>query len=302
MFNYRDLVLISLVAQHGSISSTARALGLTQSYISKQLSRIETAWGGRLFDRTGRGVVLSDFGRDIIPEIEGVMDSINAFERSIKHRSDVVAGDVHVGIVSSLAESLIPRLCADITHQAPEIKLIIHEGLTGHIDAEMESCNLDVAILNRYSDRVGEHEAVLGHLDTMLIGKPDRAIMQQHAVPFDQIHTVPLVLPPWPDVLRVFLKHQFSARSLKADIKFEANTIAALKKIAATGLAYTLLPSIAVEGEIRSGTLHAVPIFGPTIRRSITLSLCHRKPLSQAARFVSNRLKILAMELTHPSS
>lgn len=61
------LAQFSAVARRGSIGQAAIELGLTQPALTRSLQRLEAEVGGRLFDRSPRGVVLTGYGETLLP-------------------------------------------------------------------------------------------------------------------------------------------------------------------------------------------------------------------------------------------
>ena len=53
----------------GSLSKVAVAHGTSQPHISRQITELEQECGGRLFQRTGRGVVLTELGQRVAPKV-----------------------------------------------------------------------------------------------------------------------------------------------------------------------------------------------------------------------------------------
>ncbi len=64
---FARLKLFIQVAEAGSLSKAAVLLDSVQSAISRQIAALERDCGRRLFDRTGRGVTLTDFGKRVFP-------------------------------------------------------------------------------------------------------------------------------------------------------------------------------------------------------------------------------------------
>ncbi|MGB8892718.1 MAG: LysR family transcriptional regulator, partial [Pseudolabrys sp.] len=60
-------------AELGSLSKVALAYGTSQPHISRQISELEQECGGRLFQRTGRGVVLTELGQRVAPKVRAWM-------------------------------------------------------------------------------------------------------------------------------------------------------------------------------------------------------------------------------------
>ena len=71
--NVGRLKAFVLVVELGSLSKAASASGTTQSYVSRQIAQLEAAFGDHLFERNGRGAVLSNFGRRIEPEVRRLL-------------------------------------------------------------------------------------------------------------------------------------------------------------------------------------------------------------------------------------
>ena len=55
--------------EYGSLSKVALAYGTSQPHVSRQIGELEQECGGRLFERTGRGVVLTELGQRIAPKV-----------------------------------------------------------------------------------------------------------------------------------------------------------------------------------------------------------------------------------------
>src|SRR4029078_3811582 len=71
-------------AELGSLSKVAMAYGTSQPHISRQISELEQDCGGRLFQRTGRGVVLTELGQRIAPKVRAWMANTDALVHEVR--------------------------------------------------------------------------------------------------------------------------------------------------------------------------------------------------------------------------
>ena len=71
-------------AEFGSLSKVAMAYGTSQPHISRQISELEQECGGRLFERTGRGVVLTELGQRITPKVRAWMISTDQLANDVR--------------------------------------------------------------------------------------------------------------------------------------------------------------------------------------------------------------------------
>jgi LysR family nitrogen assimilation transcriptional regulator len=289
-----ELIAFALVADLGSLTRAAAATGTVPSLVSRQIARLESAWGDRLFERTGRGMSLSDFGRRMLPEAQLALEQLDRLNEVAKEAAGALSGTVHIGVLPSMSRQLLPLLIADVRATAPAVRLQITEGFSGHLDEQLASGRLDMMVVNRYGSSGFGGEEVLGTVDTCLVGRPDEPLLSNNTVAFRDLAGRQLVLPSRPNGLRLALDQLSRKHGVRLDVVMEVDTGTAMKDVALSGEALTLLPRLAVKDEVVAGVLRAVKVVRPGIPRTIALSLATHRPLSKAARFVAGRVRQLA--------
>ncbi|WP_061958437.1 LysR family transcriptional regulator [Cupriavidus pauculus] len=298
--NLKQLETVALVAKLGSLSRVARSLGTAQSLVSRSIGQIESEWGDRLFERTGRGMVLSEFGKRILPEIELLLAQSARLNDEIRNAAGVPAGMVRLGVLPSMTRRLIPQLFADLREAAPGVRLRVVEGFSGQLDEQLDTGHLDLAVINRYGPSPRQNEDVLATVANYLIGAPDHPLANRPAVDFKDLDGVPLVLPPAPNGLRLILDQHARHQNVTLDVAMEVESLNTMKEVALSGHALTILPQLAIDSEVSAGRLAAAEIVNPRLPRSISLGLTQHHPLSRAARLVLSRLHELIPPMTRP--
>lgn len=295
--NLKQLQTFVLVADLGSLSRAATALDMAPSLVSRQVALLEAEWGDRLFERTGRGMALSDFGRRMLDEARVVLDQVQRLESVAHESAGALTGTVHVGVLPSMSRPLLPRLIADIRAQAPAVRLHVTEGFSGRLDEQLAAGLLDMMVVNRYGAAAQRGEDALATVPTFLVGKPGHAALSAPTVALRELRALPLVLPAMPNGLRGVLDQLSHKLGFSLQIVMEVDTASAMKDVAMSGHAFTLLPLMAVSEELAAGTLAASEVVEPAIPRTIALGLNTHRPLSRAARFVALRLRELASDV-----
>jgi len=295
--NLKQLQSFVWVAEQGSLARAAVATDVAESLISRHISALEAAWGDRLFERTGRGMALSDFGRRMLPEAHAALEQVARLGGIARESAGVPTGVVHIGVLPSLSGQLLPLLFADMRTSAPAVTLHASEGFSGNLDEQLAAGRLDIALINRYGTAGLRGEEVLGTVDTYLIGKSGSPLLAQDSVAFRALAGVPLVLPARPNGLRAMLDQLSRRHGVRLDVVMEVDSAPGMKDVSLSGHAYTLLPLMAVKDELARRTLGAAKVVKPAIRRTIVLALTTRRPLSRAARFVAARVRALAPKL-----
>uniref|UniRef100_Q470A9 Regulatory protein, LysR:LysR, substrate-binding protein n=1 Tax=Cupriavidus pinatubonensis (strain JMP 134 / LMG 1197) TaxID=264198 RepID=Q470A9_CUPPJ len=296
--NLKQLETVALVAELGSLSRAARALGTAQSLVSRAIAQIEAEWGDRLFERTGRGVVLSEFGTRIFPEIELLLAQSARLHDEVRNAAGVPVGMVRIGVLPSMTRRLIPALFADLRDTAPGVRLRVAEGFSGQLDEQLDSGHLDLAVINRYGPSPRQNEDVLATVANYLVSAPGHPLTAGPAVDFRRLDGVPLVLPPAPNGLRLILDQHARQQGVALDVALEVESLNAMKEVALSGHALTILPQLAVDDEVGAGRLAAAEIVKPQLPRAISLGVTQHHPLSRAARVVLSRLHDLVPHVT----
>ncbi|RLK38806.1 LysR family transcriptional regulator [Cupriavidus plantarum] len=288
--NLKQLETVALVAELGSLSRAARALGIAQSLVSRAIAQIEGEWGDRLFERTGRGVVLSEFGQRIVPHVRLLLDQSARLQDEVKDAAGIPVGLVKIGVLPSMAPRLVPALFEDLRAQAPGVRLHVAEGFSGQLDEALESGHIDLALINRYGPGPRQDEDVLARVPTYLICTPAHPFARLTQLPFRKLDGIPLVLPPSPNGFRSILDQHARRLGIALDVALEVESLSTMREVALSGCALTILPRLAVAQDMEAGRLAAVEIVDPRMPRDIAMGVTRHHPLSRAARHVLSRL------------
>ncbi|MEP9354704.1 LysR family transcriptional regulator [Xanthobacter sp. KR7-65] len=122
-FDWEDARYFAALARYGSLSATARALGVNHATVARRIAGLETALGERLFERRADGYVLTPAGAGAL-EAVGAMEAAAARLRG-NPADRPLAGLVRIHATPSLADAfLVPRL-ARLTAELPAVDIEI---------------------------------------------------------------------------------------------------------------------------------------------------------------------------------
>src|SRR5262245_44015901 len=139
-------------AELGSLSKVALAYGTSQPHISRQISDLERDCGGRLFQRTGRGVVLTELGQRIAPKVRAWLASSDQLVNDVRSSAGTPIGKVRIGSLPSTAHPLVSTLYRRLKERYPLIQLAVREGQGAQLETWLEDGSVDLAILYRTGD------------------------------------------------------------------------------------------------------------------------------------------------------
>ena len=141
-FTPTGLRVLVETAQAGSFSAAARALGYTQSAVSRQMAALEATAGWPLFERRRDGVVLTPSGARLLRHAVRVLDELDAAARDMA--SPEASGPVRLGAFATAAAGLVPPALATLPR---DLVVTVREGTTPSLTRALRAGTLDLAVL-----------------------------------------------------------------------------------------------------------------------------------------------------------
>ncbi|NYT79580.1 LysR family transcriptional regulator [Alcaligenaceae bacterium] len=291
LWDLNRLNIFVAVAKHGSLKAASIKLGAPQPAISRQIARLEAECKGRLFDRTGRGMVLTELGTKTLPLVERLLSEAQALTHSLNETGGLPFGDVRIGALPSLYRHVGVPLFFELRARYPGIRLQFFEGSAGQIDTWLAAGTLDLGLPYRYGASTAPEGDPIFSADSCLIGPAGDRLTKNASVAFKLLDGLPLVLPSAPSGVRTTLDKLARKQNIKLNIVVEADSTQLQTTITALRGAYTVLPELAVTDAIDRGELQASHIVDPVIVRQIKLVQTNAHPPSYATRTVAKVLR-----------
>lgn len=285
------LLTFVTVAKNGSLKSAATALGMPQPAISRQIARLETECKGRLFDRTGRGMSLTELGLRTLPQVERVLNESEALSHQITATAGLPFGEVRIAALPSLYMILMVPLFFLMKERFPGIRLHFFEGSAGQIDQWLVTGHIDIGLPYRYGTAMIADGEPLISADSCLVGPAGDTLTLKKAVHFSTLDSLPLILPSAPSGIRTTLDKLARKHAISLNVIVEADSTQLQKAIVEKGGAYTVLPKLAIASELECGQLQASRIVEPVIERKIILATTSAHPPSYAARTTAKAIR-----------
>ena len=279
------------VAQGGSITRAATQLDVAQSVVSRHVAALEADLGIRLFERTGRGVAMTEAAQLLAPRLRAALADMQRAAAEAAELGGQPGGLVRMGLVPAAAQPLVGLLHQRLAQRHPRIRLQFVDGFSHALDERLASGDLDLAVINRFSRLDPKGEERLCVVDSLLVGPPGALAPDAPALPFKRLAGVPLVLASRPNGLRTALDEVCRRVGVQLQVAVEADSMLTMKGLVMHGGLYSVLPYQLVHEELAAGRLSAAGIVRPTVPRVLTLVLSHRQAGSAAVRAVAQAVR-----------
>lgn len=289
--NFETWKLFIDAVELGSLSKVAVAYGTSQPHISRQIADLERECGGRLFQRTGRGVVLTELGLRIMPKVRAWLASTAQLSNDIREAAGTPIGAVRLGILPSVAHPLVSSLHFRLRSEFPMIDLVVREGQGAQLEHWLETGYVDLAILFRHSPTPRNGDVYLVETDTYLVGPADSHLTAHDTISFAALHELPLVLFCRPNSWRDRLDQLSADHGISLNVVLEADCLALQTHVVSEGGGYALLGPYAISGAAKACRLKASRLVDPSITRHIALAMSPHGELTIACRTAMNVLQ-----------
>ncbi len=116
------------VTEQGSFRKAAEILGLTPSAISHTISAMESELGSAVLNRSKNGVTLTNYGEQIFPYVNAVLNSDESLKQVIAEMDGLKKGKVKIGCFSSICTNWLPDIIHSFEKQYPDIIIEVFQG------------------------------------------------------------------------------------------------------------------------------------------------------------------------------
>lgn len=292
----RQLRAFLKIAELGSITRAADALGIAQPSLSQQLLRLEDEVGSKLFRRTARGVTTTEVGRIFLEYARHIVETADRALEDVREVRKEPKGQVSFAMPVSVSLILgVPLVEATLKH-APSVSLRLVEAFSGHIRTWLDEGSVDLGIL--YDVGPLRHLSVkrLAREELYLVGPPGAFgnADAPSSVAAERLSEFPLILPGPLHGLRQFLDREAARLGVSLTVAIEIDALAHINTLVAAGHGYAILSLPAIGEDLKAGRLSAARIGGGALRRTLCLV---RNP-SRLITGASVRIEDLTVKLT----
>ncbi len=142
-FDWNKARAFLVTAEEGSLSAAARALGMTQPTLGRQVASLEEELGVALFERGNRGLVLTQSGLALLEHVRNMGDAASQFSLSAQGQVESIEGDVCISATEAMAVYQLPAIVGDLRRAFPGINI---ELIATNSTSDLKRREADIAI------------------------------------------------------------------------------------------------------------------------------------------------------------
>lgn len=185
-FDWNKARAFLVTAEEGSLSAAARALGMAQPTLGRQVDGLEQELGIVLFERVGRGLTLTPSGLELLDHVREMGQAAGRVSLTALGQSQALEGTISISASETYAAVLLPPIIAKLRQREPGIRVEI---VVANHASDLRRREADIAIRNFRPTEPDLVAKKIGDADAILYATPDYIARIGHPTkPYDLRH------------------------------------------------------------------------------------------------------------------
>jgi LysR family transcriptional regulator, transcriptional activator of nhaA len=276
--NYHHLHYFWVVAKEGGITAAAEKLHLAQPTLSSQIQKLEKSLGVKLFDRVGRGLVVSDMGQIVFRYADEIFSLGRELAETIQGRPTKDVIKLVVGVPDVVPKLIVYHLLKPALALEDKVQIVCYEGKLQELLADLAVHRLDIVLADspispHLNIRAFNH--LLGECGVSVLGISNLAKIYKKGFPAS-LENAPMLLPTQNTPLRRGLEEWFDRHGIHPEIRHEFQDSAVLKVFGQAGEGLVVVPTATEQDVSKQYGLQLVGRIPQIIERYYAISVERR--------------------------
>lgn len=168
-FDWNKARAFLVTAEEGSLSAAARALGMAQPTLGRQVDGLEQELGVILFERVGRGLTLTPSGLELLDHVRDMGAAAGRVSLTALGQSQALEGEISISASETYAAVLLPPVIAKLRREEPGIRVEI---VVANHASDLLRREADIAIRNFRPTEPDLIAKKIGMADAVLYASP----------------------------------------------------------------------------------------------------------------------------------
>jgi len=259
------------VAAHHSFSRAAEVLQLTQPSITARIQALERELGESLFERTGRGIRLTDAGAVFLAYAERILQMLQEGKDSLEEVRSVQAGNLRLGSALTVCTYVLPHILHAFHERHPGVDVSVRSGRSEQVLNMLLSDEVQVGLVRSLVhpdvDTIDLYED-----EVILTTNAQHPFARSRRASIEEVAAQPVILFDRGSSYYGLIHGLFRQAGVVPTVAMELDSMEATKRMVEEGLGIALLPRVCLERELAQGELVEVTISdAPAVSRQIAL-------------------------------
>jgi LysR family nitrogen assimilation transcriptional regulator len=281
------------VAELGSFTRAAAALGMPQPLLSRHVRQLEVELHQTFLLRNGRGVTLTEPGLVLLEHGRGILHQVALAREELGSVRGALAGRVSIGLPPSLSRLITVPLIREFRRRLPNAHLTLTEGFSVVMNEGLRSGRLDMAVLYN-TPHSPEIETSLLHREALVLISSEASVKLNKVpplkarMPLSALADLPLIVPSRPNAFRVLIETELTRINCRPQIVLEVDGLNAILDLVREGLGFAVLPPYTLSNFQKPHPFSTHKLHNPQLMCELMLVTSARRPSTETHKEVQS--------------
>jgi len=296
LFDTRQLLTFSTLAQTGSFTQTARELHVSQSAVSHAIGDLERKVGCRLFERTSRRVLLTLAGEQLLHHAGKISAEMAVAYESLQSLRNWGQVQLRISAPASVCDGLLPHCLHQVRRSYPHARISISVADRRESLAELGAGRVDVAVCPGSEPDERFDRFPLFNDELVFVMAPSHPWASSPPTDPAVIGAEPLLTYRRHTYTSQLIQSHFTSVGIHPTIALDCDSVVTIREMARLGMGVAVLARWAIASEVAAGHLAWAPLgLRPLVRKWAAFSLRTRR-LSLAQTLFIEQLRRTALD------
>ncbi|MDU3549540.1 MAG: LysR family transcriptional regulator, partial [Clostridium sp.] len=256
------------VGKSKSFSKASKELYMTQPAVSQAIMQLEGELDIRLFNRTSKGVTLTNEGSLLYEYVNSAINLINVGEKKILEFKDLTIGELKIGVGDTISKYFLLPYLEEFHNRYPNLKFKIINGTTLELCALIKSGEIDIAICNLPIDDPSLEFITCGEVRDIFVCGEKYKDLTKKKISLEEMVKYPLIFLEPNSNSRKYVENFMLSNGIKISPEFELGSFDLLLEFAKINLGIACVVKEFSKDYLEQGLLYEVKVLEEIPSRS----------------------------------
>lgn len=279
--NLNHLVYFRTLAKLEHYTKAAEELSITQPSLSHAISSLERDLGTYLFEKQGRNIKLTKYGKIYFEYVDRALTELEKGEKKLKELNNIATGTVEVGYIYTLGANFIPRLIKKFTDEKENknIKFIFGQGTTKELIQGLKEERYDIVFCSMVENEPDIEFIPVTNEELVVIVSNEHPLAKEDSIDLEMIDNYPFIGFSEKSGIRPLINNLFQQINLTPNTICEVEEDSAIVGLVEINYGISIVPRIS---SLEHYNIKVLPIVNPKHERYIYIATLKNRYLTQS--------------------
>lgn len=269
LYHLRYFVTLARVEHY---TKAAEILSITQPSLSYAISSLEDELGVRLFEKSGRNVITTKYGKSFLADVEEVLNRLDASVNDLK-LTGKGEGGIDLAFLRTLGSDFVPKLIRKFltANEGKDIQfnLFCDRNVSKDIIAGLKDKKYDIGFCSKIKNEPSIEFTPVAKQELVVIVPLDHPLAEKEEIRLEETLPYPQIIFKPSSALRSIVDGLFDTIEATPIVSYEIEEDQVAAGLVASGFGISVSPNMAL---LKSLDVKAIPLISPTWQRNFYMA------------------------------